>query len=103
MAVDRFSYGVRCSAPLFFLFLEEKTKAVPSTALHRKTDPPPSTRAARATAMLGLFVVGTDTGVGKTFVTAAAARALRQQGKPVSVCKPVATGGEWVGGRLLSD
>jgi dethiobiotin synthetase len=31
------------------------------------------------------------------------ARALRQQGKPVSVCKPVATGAEWIGGRLLSD
>lgn len=53
--------------------------------------------------MRGLFFVGTDTGVGKTFVTAAVARALREQGKAVSVCKPVATGAERVGGQLLSD
>ena len=53
--------------------------------------------------MRGLFFVGTDTGVGKTFVVSAVARALRQQGRAVSVCKPVATGAEWVGSRLLSD
>jgi dethiobiotin synthetase len=40
----------------------------------------------------GLFFTGTDTGVGKTWVTAGAARALRQQGRAVAVCKPVATG-----------
>src|SRR5437763_13519337 len=51
----------------------------------------------------GLFFSGTDTGVGKTFVTAAVARLLRRQGRPVRACKPVATGAEWVGGRWLSD
>jgi dethiobiotin synthetase len=42
--------------------------------------------------MHGLFVTGTDTGVGKTWLAAAVARLLRRQGWPVRVCKPVATG-----------
>lgn len=48
--------------------------------------------------MRGLFFTGTDTGVGKTVVTAAVARCLRQQGQPVRVCKPVATGGRLIEG-----
>jgi len=48
--------------------------------------------------MRGLFFTGTDTGVGKTVVTAAVARLLRHQGQPVRVCKPVATGGRLVEG-----
>jgi dethiobiotin synthetase len=52
--------------------------------------------------MRGLFFSGTDTGVGKTCVTAAVARQLRRQGFAVGVCKPVATGAEWVDGRWLS-
>lgn len=40
----------------------------------------------------GLFVVGTDTGVGKTRVAAAIARVLAGQGRRVGVLKPVATG-----------
>jgi dethiobiotin synthetase len=44
--------------------------------------------------MPGLFVVGTDTSVGKTVVTAAIARCLRNIGRAVVVCKPVATGAE---------
>jgi dethiobiotin synthetase len=40
----------------------------------------------------GLFVVGTDTGVGKTEVAAAVARALVAEGRRVGVLKPVATG-----------
>src|SRR4051812_40515257 len=51
----------------------------------------------------GLFFTGTDTGVGKTFVAALAARSLRRQGRGVRVCKPVATGAAWVGGRWLSE
>ncbi len=51
----------------------------------------------------GLFFSGTDTGVGKTVVTAAVARLLRRQGRPVRVCKPVATGAEWHSGRWLSE
>lgn len=39
----------------------------------------------------GLFVVGTDTEVGKTYVTAMIAAQLRQQGVSVGVYKPVAS------------
>jgi dethiobiotin synthetase len=53
--------------------------------------------------MRGLFFTGSDTGVGKTRVTAAVARIVRRQGRPVRVCKPVATGAEWSGGRWLGE
>jgi dethiobiotin synthetase len=43
--------------------------------------------------MRGLFITGTDTGVGKTEVTAAIARIWRRQGRAFAVRKPVATGG----------
>ena len=42
----------------------------------------------------GLFVTGTDTGVGKTVVTACLAYAWRQQGRNVGVMKPVLTGAD---------
>lgn len=44
------------------------------------------------TDLRGLFVVGTDTGVGKTRVAAAIARSLAGQGLRVGVLKPLATG-----------
>ncbi len=44
--------------------------------------------------MRGLFITATDTGAGKTFVTAVIARTLRRQGTAVRVCKPVATGAD---------
>lgn len=53
--------------------------------------------------MNGLCIVGTDTGVGKTYIVAALARLLRHQGHAVRVCKPVATGAAQVGPRLLSE
>jgi dethiobiotin synthetase len=40
----------------------------------------------------GLFVTGTDTGVGKTRVAAAIARSMVEEGRRVGVLKPVATG-----------
>ncbi|MBW7475144.1 dethiobiotin synthase [Paenibacillus oenotherae] len=40
----------------------------------------------------GLFVTGTDTGVGKTLITAALAAALRAEGRNVGVWKPVQSG-----------
>ncbi len=40
----------------------------------------------------GLFVTGTDTGVGKTFVSCALARGLRAAGVDVGVMKPAETG-----------
>lgn len=50
----------------------------------------------------GLFVTGTDTGAGKTFVAAALARALRARGVEVGVMKPVASGCRRRGGKLVS-
>jgi dethiobiotin synthetase len=53
--------------------------------------------------MHGLFITGTDTGVGKTLVAAALVRLLRQQGRRVGACKPVATGAGLVRGQLVSE
>ncbi len=50
----------------------------------------------------GLFITGTGTGVGKTYVAALIARALGEAGKRVGVYKPVASGCEMRGGRLVS-
>ena len=50
----------------------------------------------------GLFITGTGTGVGKTYVGALVARALRDAGVRVGVYKPVASGCERLDGRLVS-
>ena len=50
----------------------------------------------------GLFITGTGTGVGKTYVAALIARGLRDAGRRVGVYKPVASGCEWREGRLVS-
>lgn len=42
--------------------------------------------------MRGLFVTGTDTGVGKTLVACTVARALRDRGLDLGVMKPIETG-----------
>lgn len=44
--------------------------------------------------MPGVFITGTDTGVGKTFVSSAIALGLREKGVNVGVMKPVASGGK---------
>jgi dethiobiotin synthetase len=54
-------------------------------------------------ALRGLFISGTDTGVGKTVVAAAIARQWRREGRPFHVCKPVATGASFRHGWLVSD
>lgn len=52
----------------------------------------------------GLFFTGTDTGVGKTFVTARVARLLRSSGRDVRVSKPVATGAKSIApGRYVAE
>ena len=51
--------------------------------------------------MKGYFITGTDTGVGKTFVTAAMARRARARGQHVFAFKPIETGCERAGGRLV--
>jgi dethiobiotin synthetase len=52
----------------------------------------PSSPAAAVHAQRGCFVAATDTGVGKTILTAALVAALRAAGEPVSARKPVLTG-----------
>ena len=42
--------------------------------------------------MKGIFITGTDTGVGKTYFTALLTRSLRHQGLPAIALKPVASG-----------
>ena len=55
----------------------------------------------------GMFVTGTDTGVGKTVVASALAAWCRRRGLDVGVMKPIATGGRWISGgergRWVSD
>jgi dethiobiotin synthetase len=51
----------------------------------------------------GLFVTGTDTGVGKTYVAALIALALRASGHRVGVYKPAASGCRRVRGKAVSD
>lgn len=51
----------------------------------------------------GLFITGTDTGAGKTMVTAALAAALRRRGWRVGVMKPVETGCLREDGRLVPE
>ena len=51
----------------------------------------------------GIFVTGTDTGVGKTIVAATLARLLRINGIRVGVMKPVTSGCRVVDDELVSD
>jgi dethiobiotin synthetase len=51
----------------------------------------------------GCFVTGTDTGVGKTVVTAALLHALRARGVRVLPMKPIAAGAELRGGEWIND
>ena len=51
----------------------------------------------------GLFITGTDTGVGKTLITGALAHLAISRGTAAGVFKPVATGCELVDGRLQSE
>ncbi len=50
----------------------------------------------------GFFITGTDTGIGKTFVTAGLLAALRRRGVDAVPMKPVQTGCEKRGGELLA-
>jgi dethiobiotin synthetase len=51
----------------------------------------------------GLFITGTDTGVGKTFVASLIAKALRATGRRVGVYKPAASGCIRNGNTLVSE
>ena len=51
----------------------------------------------------GIFITGTDTGVGKTIVSSALARLLMLHGQNVGVMKPITSGCAEVDGRLVSE
>lgn len=51
----------------------------------------------------GLFITGTDTGVGKTLVAGGIAHVLAAKGVKVGVFKPIATGCRAERGRLISE
>jgi dethiobiotin synthetase len=51
----------------------------------------------------GFFITGTDTDVGKTYVGALIAKALKGDGKRVGVYKPAASGCRSENGSLISD
>jgi dethiobiotin synthetase len=53
--------------------------------------------------MNGFFITGTDTGVGKTLVSAGLIHKLVAKGLRVAGMKPVATGCKWKGGVLRSE
>ena len=53
--------------------------------------------------MIGFFITGTDTEIGKTAVTAGLAHAFALAGKGVAALKPVSAGQDFVDGRWLND
>jgi dethiobiotin synthetase len=53
--------------------------------------------------MRGVFVTGTDTGVGKTLFCAALLLRLGETGVRAAACKPLAAGCRREGGRLVND
>ena len=60
-------------------------------------------RSRTVTVPRGIFVTGTDTGVGKTIVAATLARLLRMNGVSIGVMKPVTSGCPRENGQLVSD
>ncbi len=50
-----------------------------------------------------VFVTGTDTGIGKTFVSCALIQAIKRTGKTVEAMKPVASGCEWSDGQWQNE
>ncbi|MGA2915768.1 MAG: dethiobiotin synthase [Sedimentisphaerales bacterium] len=51
----------------------------------------------------GLFITGTDTGVGKTLIAGAITKILLQKGENIGVFKPVASGCKKIKQRLISE
>ncbi len=51
----------------------------------------------------GVFITGTDTGVGKTWFTLALMQALKRRGYKTNGMKPVASGGSYINGQLMNE
>jgi len=67
----------------------------PASAHRVIHSPPPQASLMPQRRARGIFVTGTDTGVGKTVVACALAAWGRRRGVDVGVMKPIATGGRW--------
>jgi dethiobiotin synthetase len=50
-----------------------------------------------------IFITGTDTGIGKTYVTTSLLHALSQRGFATIGIKPLATGGFWQNGQMCNE
>ncbi|MFQ5900363.1 MAG: dethiobiotin synthase [Thermodesulfobacteriota bacterium] len=57
----------------------------------------------RSTIIKGIFITGTDTGVGKTVITGALTLLLNEAGIDAGVMKPVASGCTLIDGRIASE
>ena len=57
----------------------------------------------RETPMTAFFIAGTDTEIGKTFVTCALLHAARAQGRVAVGMKPIAAGADMVAGELINE
>ena len=79
----------------------EEVSIKPSRAPSTSSAPAPS-RARRSSAVRGLFVTGTGTGVGKTVLSAALLAAIAAAGEQVSAHKPVVTGVDDPPGRVAA-
>jgi dethiobiotin synthetase len=77
--------------------------ALPTAVLLDRPVPRRRSRPSVRAAACGLFVVGTDTGVGKTFVATRIVAALAREGLCVGVYKPAASGCRRIGRALVSD
>lgn len=53
--------------------------------------------------MKGIFITGTDTGIGKTYFTLACIRALQASNIKTTAMKPIASDAEMVDGKLRND
>lgn len=51
----------------------------------------------------GVFITGTDTGIGKTWFTISLMEALKDEGHQVSGMKPIAAGAGRIDGRLVNE
>jgi len=51
----------------------------------------------------GVFITGTDTGVGKTWFTVTLMEALKREGHQTAGMKPIACGATYINGKLMND
>jgi dethiobiotin synthetase len=82
-----------------------KQKQTPTAGVgaKQKNEPRPQGSGLNSPKAKGIFITGTDTGVGKTLIAGAVAKIISQSGKRVGVFKPVATGCRKTKAGLVSE